>query len=454
MSGGGGTNTVTNSGPPEWAVPYYQSFFNKAGAVSDLPYQPYTGQRQADLNPLQSAGLNATANRALQGSQEVGQARQQLGDTLTGQYLGYQTPQNQNANAFNQLAGVQNQNANAFNPLAGVQNQNQNAFNPLAGVQNQSADAYNSAAQVQNPYFGSNPFLQKQIDAAQGDVVNQFNNVTRPQLESQMARSGSFGNSGLQQMQGAALSDLTKNLGNISNNLRFQDYTTQQGLGENAVNRLFQAGSQQAGNQFAAGENAASRLYGAGQQQAGNQFAAGENAASRLYGAGQQLASNQFASGQQSANNLFGAGQQLASNQFSSGENLANRQDQGFQNERQRQLAAIGLSPTLANQDYIDASALSGVGDVFQRQQQQGLDTQYQNFLEARNYPYQQLAPLASALGLNTGGTSSQSSNGGGSSAASGLGGAAAGASLAPMLGITGPYGAAAGAALGLLGGK
>lgn len=279
---GGGTNTVTNSGPPEWAVPYYQSYLQKAGQVADLPYQPYTGQRTADLNQTQLAGLGATANRAMQGSQEVGQARQQLGDTLSGAYLSQ-----------------------------------------------------------------GNPYLQSQIDQAQGDVVSQFNNVTRPMLDAQMARSGSFGNSGLQQMQGQALSDLTKNLGSISSNLRYQNYG----------------------------------------------------------------------------------------------------------DERNRQFQGISLAPTLANQDYIDAQALTGVGDVLNRQSQAGLDQQYQNFLEARNYPRESLGVIGQALGLNSGNASSTQGPGV-NPATAGLGGAAAGASLAPMLGVAGPYGAAAGAALGLLGSK
>jgi hypothetical protein len=345
MSGGGGTNTVTNSGPPEWAIPYYQSYYGKAAATADLPYTPYTDQRTADINPYQQAGLQATANRALQGSQEVGQARTQLGNTLGGGYMNYQTPQNQNAGA------------------------------------------YNSAAQIQNPYFGSNPYLQSQIDQASGDVVRNYQTAVKPSIDSANARSGSFGNSGLQEVERNAQSDLQRNLGNISSGMRFQDYTTQQGLGENAVNRLFQAGGQQAGNLF------------------------------------------------------------------SSGENLANRQDTGYQNERARQLQGIGLAPQLAGQDYVDAAALSGVGDTLNKRNQGLLDTQYQNFLEAQNYPYKQLGTLGGAFGVNAGNTSSTQGPSG-SPVAGALGGAAAGASLAPMLSIAGPYGALAGAALGGLGSK
>jgi hypothetical protein len=315
--GGGGTNTVTQSGPPEWAIPYYKSYFDKASAVSDLPYQPYTGQRIADLNQYQTGGLNATANRAIQGAQEVGQARNQLGSTLSGDYLGQQAPGSQ------------------------------------------------------NPYYGSNPYMQGMIDTASNDVISKYNTVTRPQLDAAMARSGSFGNSGIQQMQGQALGDLTKNLGDIQNRFRFQDYTTQQGLGEAAANRAFQ----------------------------------------------------------------------------------------GYENERNRQLQGIGMAPQLAAQDYIDAAALTNAGDAFNRYNQSQLDTDYANFLEARNYPYQQLAPIASALGLNAGSAGSSSSNTPGNPAAGALGGAAlgyglGGSAMGSALGMTGPYGALAGAALGALGSK
>jgi putative salt-induced outer membrane protein YdiY len=82
-----------------------------------------------------------------------------------------------------------------------------------------------------------------------------------------MQRSGSFGNSGIAQMNQMAQSDMQRNMGNIASGMRMQDYTQQQQLGENAVNRNLQAG------QFNAnlGESMAGRqdsMYNQGQGRA------------------------------------------------------------------------------------------------------------------------------------------------------------------------------------------
>lgn len=82
-----------------------------------------------------------------------------------------------------------------------------------------------------NPFLGqNNPYLQGLIDSSLQDTVRNYNSVTKPQTESAMARSGSFGNSGLQQMQQNQQYDLQRNLGNQANNLRAGDYNNQQGM--------------------------------------------------------------------------------------------------------------------------------------------------------------------------------------------------------------------------------
>lgn len=45
----------------------------------------------------------------------------------------------------------------------------------------------------------TNPYLDQMVAKAQGSVVDQFNNMVKPQTETAMRNSGSFGNSGLQQ---------------------------------------------------------------------------------------------------------------------------------------------------------------------------------------------------------------------------------------------------------------
>jgi len=79
-----------------------------------------------------------------------------------------------------------------------------------------------------NPYLNGNPYLQQQIDAASGDMVNNFNLTQLPASNAALVRSGSFGNSGLQELQQQDANILQKNLGNLSNTARFNDYTNQQ----------------------------------------------------------------------------------------------------------------------------------------------------------------------------------------------------------------------------------
>ena len=80
-----------------------------------------------------------------------------------------------------------------------------------------------------NPFLGqSNPYLQQNIDAASQDMVNNYNLTTQPAYNAAMVNSGSFGNAGVAQMNADAQNTLQKNLGNLSNNARMQDYNQQQ----------------------------------------------------------------------------------------------------------------------------------------------------------------------------------------------------------------------------------
>lgn len=116
-----------------------------------------------------------------------------------------------------------------------------------------------------------------------------------------------------------------------------------------------------------------------------------------------------------------------------------------YENERRRMTQYASMVPTLANQDYIDANALMGVGDKLQNYNQGLLDTQYGQFKEAQNYPVQQLDIIRQALGLPVG-TTSTSTQPSGSKLSGAAGGAMVGSQLA------GPWGAIGGGLLGLLG--
>ena len=210
--------TTQNSGLPSWAQPYGQGYLQRAQQVADSPYQAYTQPRVADMAPWQQQGLQAQAQRAMSGSPVMNAANQALPQMFQG---GGQAT------------------ANAYGP-----------------VQAQA-----------NPYAGSNPYLGQQIDAAMGDVTRNWNNVQKPQWDTAMQRSGSFGNSGVMQANQMAQSDMQRNLGQIASGMRFNDYTQQQQLGESAANRALQAGQFNAGmgEQFAGRQDS---MYNQGQGRA------------------------------------------------------------------------------------------------------------------------------------------------------------------------------------------
>jgi hypothetical protein len=83
----GGSDTVTQQNFPDWAVPYAQNYLQRSQQVADMPYQAYGGQTVAGLNPYQTAGYNAMAQRAMQGSPVSDAASSELTRTLSGGYL-------------------------------------------------------------------------------------------------------------------------------------------------------------------------------------------------------------------------------------------------------------------------------------------------------------------------------------------------------------------------------
>lgn len=86
-------------------------------------------------------------------------------------------------------------------------------------------------AEYTNPYLGqNNPYLQSNIDRAQGDLVRSYNMTTQPAYNTAMVKSGSFGNEGVQQMNENAQRNLQGSLGQVADSMRMQDYNNQQGM--------------------------------------------------------------------------------------------------------------------------------------------------------------------------------------------------------------------------------
>lgn len=222
--GGGGQSTTVQSIPDE-LKPLAQAYTNTAIGLNNTPYQAYQGQRFADLNGVQMAGLNATADRAMNGSQTVNNAEAALNQTIAG--------------------------------------------------------------------GNTNPYLDQMVSKAQDSVRSQYNTGA--------VNSGSFGNAGLAEQ-------------------------FQKGLGDVATS-----------------------MYG-----------------------------------------------------------------QAYDQDRARQMQAIGMAPQFGNLAYEDAAKLFGAGQTLQDQQQQGLDFNYQQSLEQKQDPYKKLAAMGGVFGTNLGQSASTTQTGGG----------------------------------------
>lgn len=86
MSGGGGSGgtSTTQQNIPDELKPLAAKYAGDAINLSNSPYQAFTGQRFADTNATQNAGLDAITQRATQGSATMNNAEQALNQNIAG----------------------------------------------------------------------------------------------------------------------------------------------------------------------------------------------------------------------------------------------------------------------------------------------------------------------------------------------------------------------------------
>lgn len=102
----------------------------------------------------------------------------------------------------------------------------------------------------------TNPYLDSMVSKAQSSVANQFNTMTKPQTETAMRNSGSFGNSGLNELMQNQQKTATTQMSDIANQMYGQAY------GQDQSNKMQAIGmSPTFGN---AAYNDASQLMNAG----------------------------------------------------------------------------------------------------------------------------------------------------------------------------------------------
>lgn len=137
------------------------------------------------------------------------------------------------------------------------------------------------------------------------------------------------------------------------------------------------------------------------------------------------------------------------------GDTAANIYGANYNNERTNQMRGMAFAPQMASMDYQDLGALAGVGDARQGMTQNVLTQKYDNWLEAKNYPYKQLDVMGNAIAttMGAGRTTTQTAPDPNKSSpvAGAIGGGLAGYGIAKGLEYSNPWaGAALGATAGL----
>lgn len=402
MSFGGGGAGGQGTQKYEWnadLAPYWRAIIERGnrGANTELyPYNPYnpggsavgrdsygvarnpTGSfadpavtgRVAGINDDQAAAMAnirglalgytnpLTGQRIAQGGQQSEEARNYLSDVLTG---------NTEDNPFADATPLDQQRG------AGGAYAQWAQGNPLADAQ--SVPSAYRAAQVRpnaNAYAGmDSPHFNRQLDRGLDKINKAYERGVGANTRRMFNLSGAFGGSAHQQAVKDNQEVLGAQLGDFANNMLQQQYDRSANLSEADINRRMQADQFNVGADSSAYENWASRAFQGG----ANDLARRERGYERFVD--RDLQSQQF-------NNNLG---------FS-----------GWENKRNREMAAIPLGFQTEGMGFDRLRQLMGVGDAQRSYEQQIKDTAYNEWLARNNYEKTQVDWLTGLLSRAQGG--------------------------------------------------
>jgi hypothetical protein len=395
--GGGGASTGTSTtiqDVPDWAKPYAKEGLGKAAALTDTeqnPYQTYDGSRQADFTGLQNQAFQGAQNMGPSGA--MGTAANMAGTAGLGALnAGANFNPYQSQNQFGAPGAYQ---TGQFNPNQINNPQLQNyQTGPAQQVSTQSFNQPGAAQNYMNPYMQNVVDIQKREAQRSADIAG-------TQRGAQAAQSGAFGGSRQAIMDAEANRNLSQQLGDIQatgSQAAFQNaqqqFNAEQAAGLQAQQANQQAGITTGGQNLSA--NLATQQLGSGQtMQAGlaNQQYGLESQKlgeqSRQFGAGQGMTAAQL----QAQYGQSAAALAEQSKQYGAGLGM-----QGYQTA----LTGAGQLANIGQQTFgqeMDVNKLQNqYGGQQQAFNQQGMDTQYQDFLNQQRYPYQQLEFMNSML--------------------------------------------------------
>lgn len=117
----------------------------------------------------------------------------------------------------------------------------------FAGMNQDQGQAGNFYAQ--NLSGGTNPYLDQMVNKAQSNIVSNYNNTIRPQLDTMAARSGSFGNAGITSTMQDQQRALGNQLSDVATSMYGGQYNNDQANRMTSANNLLNYGNLQQQNQ-------------------------------------------------------------------------------------------------------------------------------------------------------------------------------------------------------------
>lgn len=387
------STSQTTTTIPDYAKPYVERMLGRTEALSGAGYQAYGGDRIAGFTPMQQQAYQGIANLAP--AQQLGTATQMAG--LAGQRasgLSYDP-----TSFANQYRGPSAYQTGKF----GVDN-----------VRARDLEQYqmDAAERVSGPESFSpvmaqeyiNPYMQNVVDIQKREAQRQ-SDLAAARRSGQAAQVGGLGGSRLGIENALANRDTQQLMNDIQatgSSAAYQQglQAAQQQFNLQQQGKMQAALANQAAGMTVGQQNLAARLgvqqlgaQQALQAQLANQAAAQQaqqmEEASRQYGYGQRMTAAQLAA-------QYGLSAQQAaeqSRQFGAQYGL-----QGIQQQlaAAQQLGQLGQTQFGQQKDILQAQATAGGQQ--QALEQKRLDQQYQDFINQRQYPYQQLAFMSDML--------------------------------------------------------
>lgn len=395
---GGGSKTQTSEVKlPAWVEAASQENYNFAKDVANQPYQPYGGNTVAGFSPDQQAAFDYGRNNI-------------------GAYQG----------VYDNAIGMANMAGNSQTPYVNDQFGYMEAYAPTVqnnwnGYAGQPIDANQANVTAQTFKDADvSAYMNPYLDQVESYALQNLQAGTQQGLNTigdQAARAGSFGGSRQGVQEGALMGDSAKRAGELSANVRAQGY-------DRALQQI--TADQNRGMQASLANQSANMQGQIANRDTGLQLAGLDQRS--------QLANQAAMMQAQLANQAAGLDVNRLGLQAQMANQNATQQDYGRQLQAALGMGQLGNEANAALGT--DLARLLSIGGMQQEQEQRYLDDDYSRFVEARDYPLEQLNTRLAALGMSPyGRTQTTTQSGGGMDIGGILGGAgSAAAGMAKLL--------------------